>query len=113
MSETQVETEVEPENASESWHDSYAQLQESVQQLQRIAKTYDSVLGKELKRDLKKLASYKPSRWFGFFFASYDFCMGFHLPFRFIPDARYMIKIGAKNGIWIVRLFWFTFSVRW
>ena len=109
MSETQVE---EPE-VTESWAGTCEQLQASVQQLKQIAKTYDGLLSKELKRDLKKLASYKPPRWFGFFFESYDFCMGFHLPFRIIPDWRYMIKIGAKSGILIIRLFWFSFSVRW
>jgi hypothetical protein len=107
MSETQVE------ERTESWVDSYAQLQQSVKQLAQVAKTYDGLLGKELKRDLKKLTSFKPSRWFGFFFESYDFCMGFHLPFRIIPDARYLIKIGSKSGILIIRLFWFTLSVRW
>jgi hypothetical protein len=107
MSETQVE------ERTESWVDSYAQLQQSVKQLAQVAKTYDGLLGKELKRDLKKLTSFKPSRWFGFFFESYDFCMGFHLPFRIIPDARYLIKIGSKSGIMIIRLFWFTLSVRW
>lgn len=108
-----IETQVETEASTESWADLGTQLQESVQQLQQIAKTYDGILGKELKRDLKKLTSFKPSRWFGFFFESYDFCMGFHLPFRLVPNARYMIKIGAKSGIWIVRFCWFTFSVRW
>ena len=104
-------TQVEETPSVENWTTEYPKLQETIQQFQQFTCSYTG--SKELKRDLKKLVSYKPPRRFWFFFMSYDFCMGFHLPFAFIPDARYMIKIGAKSGIWIIRLFWFSFSVRW
>lgn len=53
-----------------------------------------------------------PPRFRGWFFQSFDLCVGWATPFRLFKTRR-LVKKGAKYGITIVRMAWMTFSMRW
>ena len=68
----------------------------------------------EIARLLKQVSKLSVrTRFYRFFFWTPDLCIGFRTPFRLIARSRYMIKIGAKTGIFQTQFGWFLFSVRW